>query len=273
MTSFTVKHSPMDKFKIACYLDEAGEEPADSCKTLNRHNIHYAVLRHSWGTQNICESNDSACKRLKSIVDDHNISVVSISTDLGRCPATHLTAITDASINHAFDIAKYYNAESIKFTAGTKVNGDARSIIDDWMSRISEISIKNNILPILEIIDGSHIIDPDEIISLLVAHKRWRLLYDPVQLIIKRKIDPFIRYWSLMKNKTYAIDVRDYVVGKGFRPPGLGDARMKETLHDATQSGYNGWLFLEPNLGRRYSSALTKSQTFDIVIESLEYLF
>lgn len=259
-------------FKIASYLDEAGEDPANGCDTLVRHGIHYAVLRHTWGGKNICDCNDIAHKKIKGILSDKGVSIVSISSNLGAVPAGQLQTISDDTLNKAFDIAAYYGAESIRFFAGTKMQDDMLPVINDWLYKISQLSIQNNMVPMLEITDDAHVREPANVANMLSKHRRWKVLYDPVQIIIKRKLDPFIRYWSLLKGNVAAIDVRDYVVGKGFKPPGFGDAKIKEVLEDAANSNFNGWLFLEPNLGRRYGSANSKSETFDLAVEGLQYI-
>lgn len=260
-------------FKIAGYLDEAGEDPAVGCDTLARHGINYAVLRHVWGGKNISQCNDDGCKKLKKILIDSNVSVVSICSDLGDVPITQLSLISEDFIKRTFDIASYFGAESIRFLYGRSVKGQSSSAVDDWLSKISDFAIRNNIIPVLEITDDACIIEPADIANLLSKHQKYKIQYDPVQIILKRKIDPFIRYWSLLKNKIYSIDVRDYTVGRGFKPPGFGDSKIRETLEDAKSSKFNGWLFIEPNLGRRYGSATTKSETFGLAIEGIKYIF
>lgn len=259
-------------FKIASYLDEAGEDPTDSCDVLVSHDIRYVVLRNVWGGKNICECSDTVCQKLRKIIADKNVSVVSISSDLGNVPADQLMQIPDDIINRVFNIATYFGAESIRFLAGTKVSDNTLPTVNEWFDKISRLSIQNNVIPMLEIVNDAYVHEPANIANLLAKYKKWQILYDPVQIIIKKKLDPFTKYWSLLKNYTKAIDVRDYIVGRGFKPPGLGDAKIKEVLDDAANSNFNGWLFLEPNLGRRYRSATSRRETFGLAMESLQYI-
>lgn len=260
-------------FRIAGYLDEAGEDPAASCHTLIHHGINYTVLRNVWGGKNISQCNDEGCKKLRVILNDHNISVVSICSNIGEVPANQLMQIPNDSINRTFDIAKYFGAESIRFHCGVKTNGDALTTIVEWLDKLSTLSIKYNIIPMIEITDDTHVREPANVANLLSKFSKFRIQYDPVQIILKRKIDPFIRYWSLLKGRTYAIDVRDYVVGKGFKPAGFGDAKILETLEDVRTSNFKGWLFLEPNLGRKYGPATNKSETFGLSLEGIKHIF
>lgn len=259
-------------FKVAGYLDEAGEDPAIAAETLRKYNIHYTVLRNVWGGKNICTTSDNACQKVRGIISDNNLSVVSICSNLGNVPSNQLMQINDKQVNRVFDIAQYMGASSVRILAGTKVAEDSSTVINEWMAKISELSVMNNVVPMLEITDDAQFREPAQVANLLSKFKRWKIQYDPVQIIIKRKIDPFVRYWSLLKDRVAAIDVRDYNVGRGFKPPGFGDAKITEVLEDAASSHYKGWLFVEPNLGRKYGEATTKADTFGLALEGLQYI-
>lgn len=107
---------------------------------------------------------------------------------------------------------------------------------------------------------------------MLTKHRRWKLLYDPAQLLMHQNQDPFTRYWTLLKNFIEAVDIRDYKMGYGNRPAGFGDGRLNLTLKDAIATGFKGWYYLEPSLGRRYGNAVSRSQTLHMAIEALDML-
>jgi hypothetical protein len=118
----------------------------------------------------------------------------------------------------------------------------------------------------------AHHTQPAQVATLLSRFRRWRLLYDPVQLIIRQNQDPFLRYWTLLKSFTAAIDIRDFKIGYGFKPAGFGDAKISQTIQDVLKSDYKGWCFLEPSLGRRFGSATSKAETFKMALEALGVL-
>ena len=88
------------------------------------------------------------------------------------------------------------------------------------------------------------------------------VLYDPAQLIIKKNQNPFIKYWPLLKNRVCGIDIHDFKIGHGFKPVGHGDARLKETIDDAINDNYDGWFFIEPGLGKRFTTQSSKEEVF-----------
>ncbi len=254
--------------KLAVYLDEAGTEPGAACKALNEHNINYVVIRYGWGDKNICEVPDHGCEQLRSLLESHNLATVAIASDLGNTQTSQLAQIPLASIKRAFSLVTYFKAAFIRVYAGTGLGTIAD--IDAWMSTITEQCISANCVPLLEVTPESLLMQPTDLAALLHKHRRWKLLYDPVQFILKRNQNPHLKYWTLLKNYTSAIDVRDFKVGRGFKPPGYGDSRILETVQDALASRYTGWFFVEPSLGRRYGNATTKSDTLKLSLETLQ---
>lgn len=260
----------IDKIKVAAYLDEAGDDLVNACLTLVDCGIPYVVLRYAYGGKNICDSTDQNCQNLKRLVNESDLSVIGIASDLGKVNASSLLDTNHDDIDRVMHIANYFNASFVRIHAGLKTRDNASTIIDKWMTLIVEKCISHNLLPLLEITHDSYYNQPADVAMLLSKYQKWRLLYDPVQLILKRNINPFVKYWSLLKNRVEAIDIRDYKIGKGYKSPGFGDAKITETVRDAINSGYKGWAILEPSLGRRYGSAYSKKDTFKFAYDGLQ---
>ena len=252
--------------KIAAYLEEASDDPISSCDILKENGIHYAVLRHVW-SDNICDVSDAGCGRLKKILDAKGVTPIALATRIGEVPAD--TLVTQ-NPDRAFNIAQYFKVQHIRFQIGLKTTKHAYTEIDEWLARIAKLSILYNVVPIFEVTNDSYAVKPTELVSILTKHKRWKLLYDPVQFILKQNQDPFVRYWTLLKQFVAAIDIRDMKIGRGFKPPGFGDSKILQTVDDAMNSGYRGWFFFEPSLGKKHGVALTKGDTFKLAFQVLK---
>ena len=260
-----------DKLKLAAYLDEAGEDPASACSTMVAAGIQYAALRFAW-TGNVCDLSDQSCQRLKELLNQHNISTVAIASDLGRVEPRQLMRTPKEKIDRLFNVASYFHAGFVRVSVGLKSKDSAEDVVRDWMQMIMERCLQASMVPLLEVTDDGFLTEPATIAQFLSRFRRWRLLYDPVQLILRHNQDPFSRYWTLLKGFAAAIDLRDFKIGHGFKPPGFGDARVKLTLDDTTKTSYKGWYFLEPSLGRRFGGATTKQETFKMALEALDML-
>lgn len=260
----------IDKFKIAAYLEDAGEDPLSACQCMKEIGINYAVIRHVW-TSNIKDLSDSGCVKLRRIMSDNDITPVAIIPNIGDVPANALTAIDSASIDRTFALAEYFHVPMIGFTCGNQAPAKSDPQIEWWLQTISSKCIAANLLPLIEITPKSQISTAAELAILLSKFPRIKLLYDPAQLIIRQNIDPFIKYWTLLKQYIAAIDVRDYKIGRGFKPVGFGDTHITRTINDAIRTNYNGWLFFEPSLGRKHGTAQTKGDVFKAAFATLKH--
>jgi hypothetical protein len=207
--------------------------------------------------------------KLRTILTDEEMTVILISSELGNIDAKDLMRITDQEIQKVFNIVSYFKAPMVRISAGTKTPHDCSSVIDEWMNRITEAAIAANVTPILEITQDSYLFTPVDVASQLNKHRRWKLLYDPAQFVLRQKLDPFVKYWSLLKNFTIAIDVRDIKIGRGFKPAGFGDTRIELTIKDSL-NGYSGWYIMEPSLGRRHGTSVTKEDTFQMALDAFD---
>jgi hypothetical protein len=253
--------------KLAAYLEEAGDDVASCCDTLISHNIRYVALRNI-SNNNICKVNDKICQNIRSVTKSSGVSIVMINSDLGNVPSSELMRIPKAEIDRTFHIVDYFRVPFVTINVGIHTN-NSENVISEWMSMITERAISFNITPLLEIAYGSALYKPSDAYDMMKRFKRWKLLYDPAQLIIKQSQDPFVRYYELLKNYIGAIDIHDFKIGKGHKPAGFGDAKIEATLKDSINT-FKGWYFLEPSLGRKFGSALTKQETFKFAVEALE---
>ena len=244
--------------KLAAYLEEAGDDLTSACATLVANKVNYVSLRNVW-TGHICQVDDSTCAKLRSTLTNKSISVVSIISDLGLVPPSQLNKTPEDKIKRAFNVASYYGASQIRIGIGVKSKEAVTpEHINQWMQLITSRCLDANLVPILEISEESAVYQPADVAGYLAKHRRWKLLYDPVQFIIRQRQEPFIRYWTLLKSFVAGIDIRDYKIGVGYKPVGFGDAQIKLVLDDSVKNGFAGWYFLEPSLGRRHGSAVTK---------------
>jgi hypothetical protein len=259
----------IEDLKVAAYLEDAGEDPASACKAIKEAGINYAVIRHVW-TSNIKDLSDNGCVKLRGILSDSGITPIAIISSISDIPATDLPSIDEKIIDRTFNLVKYFNVPLLGLTCGQQTSVNADNQINDWLTRIANKSTSFNITSLVETTTKGQISTAAEFAVLLAKHSRIKLLYDPAQLIIRQNIDPFVKYWTLLKRYVGAIDVRDYKIGRGFKPVGFGDTNIARTVTDAMNSTYKGWFFFEPSLGRKHGTAQTKSDVFKMAFTAFK---
>lgn len=243
--------------KLAAYLDEISDDPEAGSKLLLGHKIPYVALRHVW-SDNICKISNIGHKRLTGILKDNGISTILIASEIGR---THGLKASDTVFNDAMNICKYYGAQYLRvFITNT--------VAIDELHRMSAKCLDNNIKLLIEFSPDTPVCKPTDLA--LVLNEHIKLLYDPATVIMKQNIDVFTKYWTLLKGNVAAVDVRDFKIGRGYKPPGFGDTKIGATISDAIASNYKGWFIIEPSLGRRYGTSTTKAETFRNALDGLD---
>jgi sugar phosphate isomerase/epimerase len=262
----------INDLKLAVYLDEVSDDIDTSIPILTQHKLNYVVLRNTkFG--NICDVDDKVCNQIRTTLTNNNISVISIMPEIGKAPTSELLRISDSTIDRTIHVAKYFSAPFVRFFGGiTTKETTILGNVDAWMRKIAEKCVDHNLTPILEVTDESAVTRPADLITLITKHKRWKILFDPAQLVLRQKQEPFVRHWILLKPLVAAIDVHDYKIGVGFKPAGFGDAQLKLIMADSINTGFAGWYFLEPGLGRRHGNAVTRNGTFEMAVEALKVL-
>ena len=204
---------------------------------------------------------DNAISILGSTLAKYNLLPVLLHTDIGCVDPEKLPA-EEPKLVRAMQICKYLKCKAIRVGLGTlKVNYD-KEYVQRWITAISSLSISYDMIPLFEPESNSVYYNAAAIAILLNKCKRMNLLFDPAMLVMRSKINPFVKFWSLLKSRISFIDIHDFKSGDSAKPAGLGDAQLDIIVADALSSKFAGWFCLEPGLGRHYNGATTKDQTF-----------
>mgnify|MGYP006274583399 CR=1 FL=1 len=259
----------MRPIKFATYLDEAGDEPASACINAKAMGFNYVVLRHLWSS-NVASLNDTACQSIMKLLKDNELTPIMLASEIGQVPASTLMSHKSA-IDRLFDLAFFFKVPMVRVFVGDYEN-KSELIVKNWMAYVQEKAILSGITPVLEVTHGSSLFNPITLVQTLSSFKRWKLLYDPAQFIIKQAQDPFVRFWTLIKSYVSCLDIHDFKIGHGHKPPGYGDTKLVPTLNDALATLPECWYLMEPALGRKYGPALTKLDVFKLALDSLDAL-
>ena len=254
----------INQSKTTTYLDEISDNPALATDlAINTYKLNSICLRRVW-TGNITTLNDIALNQLKSSLG--NLKVLMIASDLGA----QTIKVTDTEFERPFLISNYFGARYLRVHIG---NSHEHDLQEAWIKKVGDRSIRANITPLYEYNPDYGNITADDILNLLNFHPRWKILYDASSWIVRRNLDPYIKYWTHLKDKVAIIDIKDYRIGQGFRPCGLGDCRLKETIAEASTILNTIHFALEPSLGYRYNTAMKREEVFKLAWDQMiEYL-
>jgi len=256
--------------KLAAYTDEVFDDPDKACELLATKNISGVCLRRGW-CRDIYNMPDNAISILGDILSKHNLLPVLLHTAIGCVDPEKLPA-EEPKLVRAMQICKYLKCKAIRIGFGTlKVNYD-KEYVQRWIASASSLSISYDMALLFEPESNSTYYNAAAIAILLNKYKRINLIYDPALLVMQSRINPFVKFWSLLKSRVSFIDIHDFKSGDSAKPAGFGDAQLDITTADALASKFNGWFCLEPGLGNRYGSATTREKTFLCAFDAFEAL-
>ena len=256
--------------KLAAYTDEIYDDPDKSGELLVSKGITGVCLRRAW-CRNIYDMPDNAIGILGGILAKHNLLPILLHTDIG-CVDPEKLAAEEPKLVRAMQICKFLKCKAVRIGFGTLNVNYNKEHVQRWLTTASSLSVSYDMTLLCEPESNSTYYDAAAIAILLNKHRRISLLFDPALLVMRSKINPFVKYWSLLKSRTSFIDIHDFKSRDSAKPAGLGDAQLDIIVADALASKFAGWFCLEPGLGRRYGDATTKEKTFLHALDAWESL-
>ena len=257
--------------KLAAYLDEASDDPAKACEILESEQIKHICLRRAW-CRDIFSMQDSACSTLADTLKQHGLTPILLHTKAGDVPASELQSQIPI-IKRSLMLCAYFKCQAMSISLGRTVKSDrVGDDITAWITTVGQLCLAANVLPVYEIDPACHVFDAAHVALTLSKFKRLRLIYDPGLIISQRKLDPFVKYWSLLKDSVMYIDIHDHKNGESPRLAGYGDAQLDLTISDAMATNFGGWYCLEPNLGRRLGTIQTRELVFQCALKAFRAL-
>jgi len=256
--------------RLAAYLDEIDDDPDKAGQLLTSKHIQGVCIRRAW-CRDISSMPDNAIGILSTILTKHQLIPVLLHTEIG-CVSPEKLIDEEPKLIRAMQICKFLKCKSLRIGFGQSTTSNAIEQINRWLTTSSSLSISYDLSLILEPTFDCYHNQPASIAILFNKFKRINLLYDPALLIARSKINPFIKFWSLLKSRVSFIDIHDFKTGNSAKPAGYGDAQLDILIADAIACNFSGWFCLEPNLGRRYGNFTTKKDTFLYAFDAFEAL-
>lgn len=243
--------------RLSVYCDELDDDPVAACALARKIGLSSICLRRFWST-NAGRATDEVCQKVMAAVRQNDLKVPILSSDCGSVPA-HDLKFDDA--RRSIALAAYFKADALRVCAG--LASGRQTDLSPWLKAVGGDCTSLGIVPLLEVTQDSYVQNVDQVASLLSAHTGWRLLYDPANLVMKKKQDPYERYWLRLRGSVFAVDLHDYKIGRGTVQAGVGDCRLRDTLIDALGSGHRARVVIEPGLIKK---SLSKVDTVKAAI-------
>lgn len=244
----------MSKFILSAFADEIDADLTTQMDVLDTHGIRYIEMRGVNG-KNLTEYTLDDVKEIKKQLDKRGFKLSSVGSPIGKIKITDDFAPHLELFRHTMEIAKIMETRYIRmFSFYIPKNESPENyrdeVMDRW-SRFVKAAEGTGLILLHENEKGIYGDTPERCLDLLKTMNgpNIKAVFDPANFV-QCDVEVFPKAYELLKDYTVYMHIKDAVYSDHHVvPSGYGDGKVKEVLTSLYQSGFEGFLSLEPHLG------------------------
>lgn len=262
--------------KLSAFADEISPDLDEQVRVCRENGVTHFELR-GVNNQNVMEFDAPLRARIHDTLRANGMGVISIGSPIGKIKINEPWEPHFEKFKHAVELAEYFEAPFIRIFSyyPPEKGGDMRKHRDEVMRRMSakvDYVRGHDVMLVHENESDIYGEKGRECLDLMQAinSPKLRSAFDFANFVLagERPIDN----WLLLKPYTVHIHVKDAVMdSRKIVPAGQGDGDIGPILKDAYNSGYRGFLTLEPHLGvAGQFSGFTGPKLFKVAADALK---
>jgi sugar phosphate isomerase/epimerase len=265
--------------KLSAFADEIGPDLDDQIRVCKENAVTHFELRGVYG-KNVMDFDPALRAEIKSKLDANGLGVVAIGSPIGKVAIDKPWSEHFDKFKRAVELATYFQAPFIRLFSYYPAGGEGKGPIDPHKNEILDRFrqkaefIKDT--PVTMVHENEKGIFGDigrRCVELMsgVNSPKLRSAFDFANFVQCGE-DPS-KNWPLLKPYTAHIHIKDATTSGQVVPAGQGDGHIPEILKDAWDSGYRGFLTLEPHLKvAGHSHGETGPDLFKVAADALKDL-
>lgn len=246
----------MANFVLTGFGDEISPELDIQLKELKNNGIRYIELRNISGKP-VTGLPKAQVLEIKEKLRTEGMKISSIASPIGKVSIEDDFSAHFEQFKHALDVALTLEAPSMRvfsfYLPRDKKAGDYRNEVIDRLGAFCREANACGMRVLHENELGLYGDIPERCLDLVetLGYKNLGLIFDPANFVTHEDtIEPYPYAFNRLKKYTEYIHIKDAIhEGHVITPPGMGEAHIAEILTALHQSGYNGFVSLEPHLG------------------------
>lgn len=244
---------------ITGFADEISKDLDEQIELLTELKIKFVEFRSAWGTK-VLDLSEEQLGTAKQQLDLAGIRLSSVGSDLGKIQITDPFEAHLERARHGVEVANFFGAKYIRMFSFFMPEGQDPAIYRDEVMRrtraMVELAEAGGIILLHENEKDIFGDTPERVVDLMttIDSPNYRAIFDPANYV-QCGIKPATEAYPMVKEFTDYIhckDARYPTPGQELGevvPSGEGDGQFPELLQALKQSGFNGFLSIEPHLG------------------------
>lgn len=246
----------MQPWLLSGFGDEIDPDPHVQCAVLQALGARHIEVRSAWGV-NIVELSESQLAELKVVLDDRGMAVSAIASPIGKVsvelPIQHELDRLDRAIAAAVALgAKYIRIFSFYYQGAAE---DVRNAVLERMRALAARAERAGVVLLHENEKEIFGDTPDRVLDLIqsVDSPALRVAWDAANFV-QVGVRPFSEAYEKLRPYLDYVQVKDALLADGaVVPAGEGDGELAQTVRALRDSGYQGFVSLEPHLADAFA--------------------
>lgn len=238
---------------LSGFADEISPDLDEQCRVLGELGIGYVEFRSAWNT-NVLDLDDTQLDRVRATLDQHDLRVSSVGSPIGKVGVYDDFDEHLRRLDRALHVAKSLEAPYIRIFSFFIPEGDDpddhRDEVLHRMTALAERTEGHDVILLHENEKAIYGDIPRRCLDIVetVRSPKLRLAWDAANFVQCGVLPYSEGYPSLRPHLEY-IQIKDAVLGTGeVVPAGQGAGEVRETLHELSRDGFDGFFSLEPHL-------------------------
>jgi len=240
-------------FVLSGFADEISPDPADQLATLAAESISHLELRSAWGT-NVADFSDAQLADLRAVLDDAGVTVSAIGSPIGKIDIGASFPAELHRMRRIADIANAFGTGLVRVFSFFIPAGEPperyRHQVIDRMAALAEVATEHGLVLAHENEKMIYGDVPERCADIItsVESPALRATFDAANFV-QCGVRPHAEAYHLLRPYIVYVQIKDAIAATGeVVPAGEGDGQVRDTLSALIESGFDGYLSLEPHL-------------------------
>ena len=240
---------------LSGFADEISPDPREQLATLAAEAITHLELRSAWSI-NVADFTGEQLAAFRAVLGDTGVRVSAIGSPIGKIPLDAPLGPELDRMRRIADIARELGTSIVRVFSFFVPPGEPlerhRVQVIDRMAALAEIAAERTLILAHENEKEIFGDTPDRCADLItsVDSPALRATFDAANFV-QCGVRPFDEAYGLLRPYLVYLQVKDALAATGeVVPAGQGDGQVRETLAALRDSGFEGFVSLEPHLAQ-----------------------
>jgi sugar phosphate isomerase/epimerase len=238
---------------LSGFADEISPDPAEQLAVLASESITHLELRSAWSV-NVADLGDAELSRFGRALDDAGVRVSAIGSPIGKIGIGAPVQPELDRLRRIADVAAAFGSTLVRVFSFFIPDGDPperyREQVIERMRALADVAEDRGIVLAHENEKQIYGDRPERCADIIesVGSPALRATFDAANFV-QCGVRPHSEAYGLLRPYLVYVQVKDALAATGeVVPAGQGDGQVPETLAALRESGFEGYLSLEPHL-------------------------